>query len=319
MDPVRFILLSCAISLYQCASPSDCNIETQYFKTDKCCFKCGPGSFAVAECETSEYSSCQPCPTGFYQPVWTKEDHCRKHSSCDSGDFEVVKAGDLIKDVECLCKKGRHCANRDCEVCRNDDICPQGSGVKTPGDRKYNGTICEECKVGFYSDVTSSTEPCRKWMDCASLGLVTAKPGSSQTDVACDVPLQDCRPCGAAIGCLVVILVLVIVLFICSRMGYLNQAMDAIRRQMNRRLEQKDEDPEKAAQEAQLVDRVHIGQMENGQNENLHGGIQEVGNDSHPSKEEEQKQPAQPNTPMGRDGCVSGQGANGNAGREWTE
>uniref|UniRef100_UPI00398E7F87 tumor necrosis factor receptor superfamily member 11A-like n=1 Tax=Pristiophorus japonicus TaxID=55135 RepID=UPI00398E7F87 len=301
--------------LYQCASPSDCDTKTQYFKADKCCFKCGPGSFMVTECESSVYSSCQPCSSGFYQSAWTKADHCSKHSACDAGDFEVIKDGDLFNNVQCLCKEGKHCANTDCEVCRNDDKCKPGYGVKTPGDRK-NGTICEECKVGFYSNVTSSTEPCMKWAACAALGLMEATAGSAQTDVVCSVPLHDNGPLNAAVACLTVLLIILIVLFISSRMGFLDQAMDGLQKLWNRRREQKKEDPEKAAPEDGLLNPVQVALVENGEIESLCRGVQEVGKDSHPSEEEQQDQPAQPGTPIEGDNCVSGHGTNGNAGRE---
>ncbi|XP_067904211.1 tumor necrosis factor receptor superfamily member 5-like [Heterodontus francisci] len=302
MDSLKFILLSCAIPLYQCASHSDCDIKTQYFKVDRCCYKCGPGSYMVAECDTSEYSSCKPCLNDFYQPVWTKEDHCRKHSACDpAGGFEVIKAGDTLKDVECLCKEGKLCANRDCEVCKDDKICLPGQEVKIPGDQKHVETTCEDCKVGFYSNMTSSTEPCRKWVDCASLGLIEVKPGTSQTDAVCSVQLQVNTPYRAAVGCLAVLLIILIVLFICSRMGYLDQAIAAIRSQINKRMKPEGKDLERVAQETDV------------ENDRMFRAVQEVGKDSHPSEEERQDQSG---IPLRKDCDILEEGINGNAGRE---
>ncbi|XP_041060490.1 tumor necrosis factor receptor superfamily member 5-like isoform X2 [Carcharodon carcharias] len=271
MDSLSFILLSCVIPLYLCDNPSNCDNETQYFKADKCCFKCGPGSFMKAECETSVYSSCDPCLSGFYQPVWTKEDHCRKHSACDStGDFEVMKAGDQLKDIECLCKHGMHCPNKDCEVCEHDKMCPPGQGVKSPGDRKYQATICEDCELGFYSNVTSLTESCRKWLDCAPLGLRKVKLGTSQSDVEC---------------------------------GYLDQAWNLLQRQINRRRAPKEKHPERVAQETQLVGTP---EMEQGGSNSLHTGVQEEGKESHPSEEEGQNQHGITRVSYITEQCVNG-------------
>ncbi|XP_078092511.1 tumor necrosis factor receptor superfamily member 5-like isoform X2 [Mustelus asterias] len=292
------------VKLYLCDVPSNCDNKTQYFKTDKCCYKCGPGSFMSKECEISVYSNCEPCLSGFYQPVWTKEDHCRKHSPCDhTGGFEVITAGDEVKDVECLCKFGMHCPNEDCEVCEHDKKCPPGQEVKISGDRKNQATVCEDCKFGFYSNVTSLTETCRKWMDCALLGLIESKPGTSVSDVKCDVPFQNNESYKAAVICLVLLLIIVIVLFICSRLGYLDPAWNLLQRQINRWRGQKEKDTERVAQETQLVG---VPETEQGESNGIQAGIQEEGKDSHPSEEEGPNQHG-----SSRICHIAGQGANG--------
>ncbi|XP_078275358.1 tumor necrosis factor receptor superfamily member 5-like isoform X2 [Rhinoraja longicauda] len=256
----------------------------------------------VRECSGTEYSACQPCTTGFYQREWTKGTHCNRHSACDSGEFDVIKAGDQVNDVVCLCKEGKHCANRDCEVCRHDDVCPPGSGAKTPGDRKYNGTVCEECEDGFYSNVSSSTEPCRKWTSCASFGLIEAHAGSLKADVECSVPLHDTGCCRGAVIPLALFLIIFIALFVCSLLGYLNTPVNAIRRLMNRG--DGEGDPQRGAQEAGLLHGIPTAES------GLHTGIQEEGKDSRPSEEEEENHVA---SPIGMIICV--QDANGSAGR----
>lgn len=294
---------SFALQFCLCASSNNCDNETQYLKEGRCCFKCGPGSYLVHECSGSEkYSSCQPCTPGFYQREWTKGTHCNRHAACDSGEFDVVKAGDLVNDVVCLCKEGKHCVNRDCEVCTRDDDCPPGSGVKTPGDRKYNGTVCEECKDGFYSNVSSSTEPCRKWISCASLGLIEAHAGSLKTDVVCSVPLQGTGCCRGAVISLALFLIIFIALFVCSVLGYLNTPVNAIRRLMNRG--DGEMDPERVAHEDRLLHGVPMAES------GLHTGIQEEGKDSRPSQEEEENHTATSIRVINGD-----QDANGNAGR----
>ncbi|XP_072094523.1 tumor necrosis factor receptor superfamily member 5-like [Mobula birostris] len=289
------------------APSSSCDVETQYLKGGRCCFKCGPGSYMRSECNTTVYPDCHPCGNGTYQQQWNKNSPCKKHSSCDPGEFEVIKAGDLISDVVCMCKEGKHCPNRDCEVCRDDDVCLPGSGVKTPGDRKYQGTVCEECKEGFYSNVSSSIEPCRKWTNCTSFGLIEAQPGSSKADVVCGVPLPNNGCCKGAIIPLVLITIVLIILVVCSQLGYLNAAKEAIRRRMTRGREE--EDPKDAAQIGRLMDGVPTPES------GLHAGIQEEGKDSHPS-EEEQNHIA---TSIRREDFKCRQDANGSTGRQWVD
>ncbi|XP_059836304.1 tumor necrosis factor receptor superfamily member 5-like [Hypanus sabinus] len=298
-----------SVTLPFCISaPSiNCDSETQYLKDDRCCFKCGPGSYMATECGLSQYPNCHPCENGSYQQQWNKDAHCKKHSSCDSGEFEVVKAGDSISDVVCLCKEGKHCPNSDCEVCRDDEVCPPGSGVKIRGDRKFQGTVCEDCKEGFYSNVTSSIEPCREWMNCASLGLVEVQPGTSQNDVVCSVPLPSKGCCKGAVIPLALIIVVLIILFVCDRLGYLNAAKDAIRRRMTRGKEE--EDVKGVACADRLLDGIPTPES------GLHAGIQEEGKDSHPS-EEEQNHIA---TSIGREDFICGQDANGSTGRQWVD
>ncbi|XP_051887660.1 tumor necrosis factor receptor superfamily member 5-like [Pristis pectinata] len=305
MDWLVAFFCSAALPFCVYASSSNCDSETQYLKDGRCCFKCGPGSYMKKECNKTEYPACQPCENGFYQREWNRDAHCKKHSPCDSGEFEVIKTGDSVNDVVCLCKEGKHCPNRDCEVCRDDDVCLPGFGVKTPGDRKYNGTVCEKCKEGFYSNVSSSTDPCKKWMSCAALGLIETKPGSSEADVVCSVPLQGDGCCKGAVIPLALILVIFVALFVCSQLGYLNTVKDAIRRRMTRGNEE--EDPENGIPEAELLHGLPTPES------GLHAGIQEEGKDSHPS-EEEQNHVA---TPMAREDFMCGQDANGSAGRQW--
>ncbi|GCB74450.1 hypothetical protein scyTo_0003540 [Scyliorhinus torazame] len=304
MDSLSFILLSCVIPLYLCDVPSNCDNNTQYFKADQCCYKCGPGSFMQAECKGSVNSHCIPCLSGFYQPLWTREDHCRKHSACDSaGGFEVIEAGNQLKDVECLCGHGMHCPNKDCEVCDPDKSCTPGQGVIIPGDRKNQATVCEDCKFGFYSNVTSLTEPCRKWTNCASLGLIEGNPGTSVNDVRCSVPLQNNESYKAAVICLALLLIIIIVLFICSRLGYLDQAWNLLQGQINRWRGQKEKDQERVAQETQLVG---VPEMEQGGDNSVQTGIQEEGKDSHSPEEEGATQHG-----TSKDCYITGQGANG--------
>ncbi|GCC31804.1 hypothetical protein chiPu_0010265 [Chiloscyllium punctatum] len=238
MDSLTLILLFGVIPLCLCASSSDCDKKTEYFKDGKCCFKCGPGSFLVAKCNLSEYSSCRPCQHGFYQPAWTIEDHCQSHTVCDS-----------------------------------------------TGDRKFQETICEDCKTGFYSNVTSFTEPCKKWMDCSSLRLIEIRAGTAWSDVECGIPYQDNESYKVAIGFLAVLLILCIALFICSRLGYLDQVLGFIQRKKKK---QEETDPERVVQETHPGDPVFTPEMEQGGSISMHIAVQEVGKDSRPSEEEGQ-------------------------------
>uniref|UniRef100_A0A4W3JQ78 TNFR-Cys domain-containing protein n=1 Tax=Callorhinchus milii TaxID=7868 RepID=A0A4W3JQ78_CALMI len=173
---VWIVHILCLIRLYHCVSSSDCNNETEYYSNGKCCFKCGPGSYMAADCKEAKYSSCHPCLHGFYQDAWTREGHCRAHSSCPEGDFERIEDGNLFQNVKCLCVKGKHCANKDCEICITDTSCLPGSGVTTLGKCVLLPWSCSSAWLSG-SSLTSESEGCgfrppRRHLNSQTLKLI---------------------------------------------------------------------------------------------------------------------------------------------------
>ncbi|XP_041060180.1 tumor necrosis factor receptor superfamily member 5-like isoform X1 [Carcharodon carcharias] len=177
-------LLIQAIQLCHCESATKCNNITQYFMFSRCCAKCPPGTYLISKCTIQKDTECNRCEEGLYQSKWNLADHCQQHTYCDpNGGFVRELPGDTLRDAVCLCAIGKHCINKDCEMCAEDKNCKPGFGVDNPADRKHRDTECKECQSGFYSNVSSPVERCWKWTNCGSQGEL--KPGNSTTDVKC--------------------------------------------------------------------------------------------------------------------------------------
>ncbi|XP_041060181.1 tumor necrosis factor receptor superfamily member 5-like isoform X2 [Carcharodon carcharias] len=175
-------LLIQAIQLCHCESATKCNNITQYFMFSRCCAKCPPGTYLISKCTIQKDTECNRCEEGLYQSKWNLADHCQQHTYCDpNGGFVRELPGDTLRDAVCLCAIGKHCINKDCEMCAEDKNCKPGFGVDNPADRKHRDTECKECQSGFYSNVSSPVERCWKWTNCGSQGEL--KPGNSTTDV----------------------------------------------------------------------------------------------------------------------------------------
>ncbi|XP_067904209.1 tumor necrosis factor receptor superfamily member 5-like isoform X2 [Heterodontus francisci] len=175
-------LLIQAIQLYHCESATKCNNVTQYLLFSRCCAKCPPGTYLISKCTILKDTDCNRCEEGLYQSNWSLADHCQRHMYCDpNGGFVTESPGSTLQDAMCLCAVGKHCINKDCEMCVEDMSCEPGSGVVIPADRKNKNTECKECESGYFSNVSSSVEHCWKWTNCGSRGEL--KPGNSTTDV----------------------------------------------------------------------------------------------------------------------------------------
>ncbi|XP_067904208.1 tumor necrosis factor receptor superfamily member 5-like isoform X1 [Heterodontus francisci] len=186
-------LLIQAIQLYHCESATKCNNVTQYLLFSRCCAKCPPGTYLISKCTILKDTDCNRCEEGLYQSNWSLADHCQRHMYCDpNGGFVTESPGSTLQDAMCLCAVGKHCINKDCEMCVEDMSCEPGSGVVIPADRKNKNTECKECESGYFSNVSSSVEHCWKWTNCGSRGEL--KPGNSTTDVKCNpwpAPVTD--------------------------------------------------------------------------------------------------------------------------------
>ncbi|XP_026508523.1 tumor necrosis factor receptor superfamily member 5 [Terrapene carolina triunguis] len=50
----------------------------------------------------------------------------------------------------------------------------------------FSDTVCVPCEHGSFSNISSTSEPCRPWTSCETLGLVQKVPGTNRLDVACE-------------------------------------------------------------------------------------------------------------------------------------
>ncbi|KAM5303933.1 tumor necrosis factor receptor superfamily member 11A isoform 3-T3 [Glossophaga mutica] len=68
---------------------------------------------------------------------------------------------------------------------------PSARRASAPGTRLNRDTVCEPCLAGYFSDSLSSTEKCKPWTNCTSLGATEARHGTNQSDVVCSSSLQS--------------------------------------------------------------------------------------------------------------------------------
>ncbi|XP_066493250.1 tumor necrosis factor receptor superfamily member 1B-like [Tiliqua scincoides] len=174
-------------------SPQSCKAhENQYYdaKSQKCCYRCQPGSVAKKECPTDPHSDCRkPCPPDQFlnRKIWTPR--CESCTSCPSVRDLVEKAPCTnFSDRVCMCRPGMRCLYQSpnaCSLCVPVTPCQLGFGVKTGGNS--NGeTICEECPPGTFSDQESSISACKPHTNCSKMNRRTARKGNSTHDERCD-------------------------------------------------------------------------------------------------------------------------------------
>ncbi|XP_059836306.1 tumor necrosis factor receptor superfamily member 5-like isoform X2 [Hypanus sabinus] len=204
------VLFCCTLFVFQCcqhASSSACDSVSKYAKFGKCCSLCPPGMYMSSECTEKNDSKCQPCGPERYQSKWNRLEHCHLHKVCtNNGGFVVEKAGSSTSDTVCQCQVGKHCVNKDCEICEENSVCEPGYGVvyKEEG-ANFTIPVCEVCEAGYYSNISSNLEPCRKWSDCGSLH--TLENGTTMKDVECGTQVSSSK-----LGLVVVIALLSTVL-----------------------------------------------------------------------------------------------------------
>ncbi|XP_007910556.1 tumor necrosis factor receptor superfamily member 5 [Callorhinchus milii] len=202
------LLLIPTMQLYFCESSAKCNSLTQYYKVARCCTKCPPGSYMEKECTRKVETDCRGCEPHHYQSDWNMLDHCRRHTNCDpNGGFETDSEGDTTHNTVCRCAVGKHCANKDCEVCMDDT---PNEELVAPDDHWPKDTECKPCQPGFYSDVSCAVAPCKPWTDCGPKGQL--KPGNTTSDVICnpDTVLSAGITAAIVVGVLLVVLVALI-------------------------------------------------------------------------------------------------------------
>ncbi|XP_039353156.1 tumor necrosis factor receptor superfamily member 5 isoform X2 [Mauremys reevesii] len=146
------------------ASGSDLNCTPEQYQHDgRCCNRCKPGLKLRSDCTASQNSECVLCEERHFQSGWTKEKHCTPHKSCDhNAGLETRSRGDAKHNAECQCQQGMYCSSPDCQTCLNITACRPGEGVARKADN-LSDTTCEPCKHGSFSNISSTSEPCRPW------------------------------------------------------------------------------------------------------------------------------------------------------------
>ncbi|XP_028659769.1 tumor necrosis factor receptor superfamily member 11A isoform X1 [Erpetoichthys calabaricus] len=155
--------------------------HTQYEKYGKCCSKCKKGEYMTSWCTETSETKCLPCGLHEYQDDWNTEGACIPQIFCDKEKgYQASEPETNTAALKCVCMPGFQCLRVYCEFCEKVKVCPPGYGVQN------STSLCKKCPQGFFSNVSSATDPCMPWTDCKKLGMVTKQPGNATNDVACD-------------------------------------------------------------------------------------------------------------------------------------
>ncbi|KAM4026944.1 tumor necrosis factor receptor superfamily member 16-like isoform 2-T2 [Anomaloglossus baeobatrachus] len=139
----------------------------------ECCSLCPPGFGVSVPCGNTD-TVCEPCTEGSsFSAVLSGTERCQPCSTCPGAMNSTCTAS---HDAVCHCPDGHYL--HDGSVCLSCQVCPKGSGAKTPCSRTEN-TECQPCPPGSYSEVKSSRSPC---LPCRTRCLET------------EVQIGDCTP-----------------------------------------------------------------------------------------------------------------------------
>ncbi|XP_075762892.1 tumor necrosis factor receptor superfamily member 1B [Pelodiscus sinensis] len=162
--------------------------HSEYFdeNVNKCCSKCRPGFHMLHSCNSSTNTQCEPCPNNMYTAIWNKARRCLGCSSpCGAGLVQTQECT-RTQDRICSCSANSYCASGlkpsqgRCLFCRAHKTCAKGYGVSKPGTDSTN-TECSPCPPGTFSDVESSTAPCKPHRVCQSVSVQ----GNATGDTIC--------------------------------------------------------------------------------------------------------------------------------------
>ncbi|XP_051835911.1 tumor necrosis factor receptor superfamily member 5 isoform X2 [Antechinus flavipes] len=178
------LLWACVFTAVHMKPAISCE-KNQYLVNGLCCEMCSPGTKLVTDCSEGSETQCEPCQEGEFQSSWNHDKYCHQHKYCHPNmHLKIQKEGSLEKDTTCVCIEGFHCTSPECESCSSHSPCQPGFGVKHAGTNSTD-TICEPCKKGFFSNVSSAFEKCLPWTSCKDTGLSEVQEGTDKTDVLC--------------------------------------------------------------------------------------------------------------------------------------
>uniref|UniRef100_M3XKL0 TNFR-Cys domain-containing protein n=2 Tax=Latimeria chalumnae TaxID=7897 RepID=M3XKL0_LATCH len=131
------------------------------------CNQCPPGQYLTKHCSVHHQTHCASCPADHYTQVWNYIEKCQYCNNFCKRDQYVKHECNATHNRVCECKEGFYWYF---EFCMKHSECPSEYGVRVKGT-PYANTVCEKCPHGFFSLVSSSTEPCRTHTDCEAQGL----------------------------------------------------------------------------------------------------------------------------------------------------
>ncbi|XP_069506989.1 tumor necrosis factor receptor superfamily member 6B [Ambystoma mexicanum] len=145
------------------------------------CDKCPPGTYVASHCTQEARTVCRPCPNRHYTQFWNYVERCRYcNVFCNEREVEARPCS-ATHNRQCQCQPGYYL---DFEFCIEHSSCPPGTGVQTLGTVHAN-TQCQKCPPGTFSNISSSTAPCRPHRNCQEEGLEVNVEGTQHQDTLC--------------------------------------------------------------------------------------------------------------------------------------
>ncbi|XP_069039880.1 tumor necrosis factor receptor superfamily member 14-like isoform X4 [Lepisosteus oculatus] len=146
---------------------------------------CPAGSRVLHHCTEFKSTTCIPCVGSTYIDQSNRLSTCLQCKVCDPG-LGLQNLSDCTSTRNRLCRVLIHyyCTDKadgDCRAARPHTVCKPGQRIKKQGT-ETSDTECEDCPEETYSPHGIE---CTRWTDCAVLGKVKMKDGSSTDDVSC--------------------------------------------------------------------------------------------------------------------------------------
>uniref|UniRef100_A0A3P9LTC6 TNFR-Cys domain-containing protein n=1 Tax=Oryzias latipes TaxID=8090 RepID=A0A3P9LTC6_ORYLA len=193
-----------------------CPTEDSYYNNGICCDRCPAGTYVQTECDKQQKTKCDGCKHGTYTATRNHVSKCITCKKCSSKiHLKEESACTAERDTVCVCERGYHCSNPDCDHCRSVTSCSQGTGVKVLATRT-NDTICQTCEKGTYSNVTDFYSPCKAHTRCEDIGRQLLTPGTKELDAVCGDLRTHCSwmlPAGLWSGLVLTLLVVAAFIF----------------------------------------------------------------------------------------------------------
>ncbi|XP_069039878.1 tumor necrosis factor receptor superfamily member 14-like isoform X2 [Lepisosteus oculatus] len=157
----------------------------EYKVNGECCPMCPAGSRVLHHCTEFKSTTCIPCVGSTYIDQSNRLSTCLQCKVCDPG-LGLQNLSDCTSTRNRLCRVLIHyyCTDKadgDCRAARPHTVCKPGQRIKKQGT-ETSDTECEDCPEETYSPHGIE---CTRWTDCAVLGKVKMKDGSSTDDVSC--------------------------------------------------------------------------------------------------------------------------------------
>ncbi|XP_062387506.1 tumor necrosis factor receptor superfamily member 11B-like [Sardina pilchardus] len=146
------------------------------------CDQCPPGTAVSRHCDGQRRTECSPCPERHFAEQWHWGESCQYCTAVCKEKQLVRQECNATHDQVCECVPGYHLV---VEFCVRHTQCLPGSGVTVLGTPESD-TACKACPEGYYSSVSSASEPCVPHRNCSMLGYKTLQRGTSTQDVVCE-------------------------------------------------------------------------------------------------------------------------------------